>query len=161
MRRKFATLLTTLAISGLASSVQAQTLRVAMTTSDLPLTGGIPDNGSEGGRFAGYPIYDALVNWDFTKVDAAADLTPGLATEWKVDPNDKTIWIFTIRQGVKFHDGSTMTVDDLVWNFDRHLNENASNFDKAQARSYRNYTGQVVKYWKIDETHLALQTAEC
>ncbi len=160
MRRKFATLLTTLAISGLASSVQAQTLRVAMTTSDLPLTGGIPDNGSEGGRFAGYPIYDALVNWDFTKVDAAADLTPGLATEWKVDPNDKTIWIFTIRQGVKFHDGSTMTVDDLVWNFDRHLNENASNFDKAQARSYRNYTGQVVKYWKIDETHLALQTAE-
>src|ERR1700758_5511742 len=62
--------------------LQAQTLRVAMTTSDIPTTGGIPDNGSEGGRFAGYPIFDALVNWDFTKTDEIADLTPGLAIEW-------------------------------------------------------------------------------
>src|SRR6266403_197320 len=64
------------------SPLHAQTLRVAMTTSDIPTTGGIPDNGSEGGRFAGYPIFDALVNWDFTKTDEIADLTPGLATEW-------------------------------------------------------------------------------
>jgi peptide/nickel transport system substrate-binding protein len=58
-----------------------QTLRIAMTTSDLPTTGGIPDNGSEGGRFTGYTMYDALVNWDFTHTGTFADLTPGLATE--------------------------------------------------------------------------------
>ncbi|MDF2114340.1 ABC transporter substrate-binding protein [Roseiarcaceae bacterium H3SJ34-1] len=140
------------------SSSQAQTLRVGMTTTDLPTTGGIPDNGSEGGRFAGYTMYDALVNWDFTKVDKSADLTPGLATEWKVDPADPQTWIFTIRQGVKFHDGSVLTADDIIWNFDRHLNDKAPNYDRAQAGSYRNYTSQVDKYWKIDDTHIALHT---
>jgi peptide/nickel transport system substrate-binding protein len=66
-----------LAVLLFVSSLHAQTLRVGMTTTDLPTTGGIPDNGSEGGRFAGYTMYDALVNWDFTKVDKSADLTPG------------------------------------------------------------------------------------
>jgi hypothetical protein len=37
-----------------AAQGPAGTLRVGMTTSDVPATGGIPDNGSEGGRFAGY-----------------------------------------------------------------------------------------------------------
>jgi ABC-type transport system substrate-binding protein len=138
----------------------AQTLRIGMTTSDVPTTGGIPDNGSEGGRFAGYPIYDALVNWDFTKTDKPADVTPGLATEWHVDPNDNRTWIFTLREGVKFHDGSVLTADDILWNFDRHLNTSAHHYDKAQAASYRNYTGQVDKYYKIDDTHIALHTKE-
>ena len=67
------------------SGTQAQTLRIAMTASDVPTVGGIPDNGSEGYRFAGYPIYDALVNWDFTKPQELADLTPGLATSWEAE----------------------------------------------------------------------------
>ena len=65
--------------------LHAQTLRIAMTTSDIPTTGGIPDNGSEGGRFVGYTIYDALVNWDFTRTDAFADLTPGHVIAHLVD----------------------------------------------------------------------------
>jgi hypothetical protein len=40
-------------------------MRVGMTASDLPTTGGIPNNGGEGFRFLGYPAFDALVNWDF------------------------------------------------------------------------------------------------
>jgi peptide/nickel transport system substrate-binding protein len=65
------------AASAEASETALQTLRIGMTTSDLPTTGGIPDNGSEGGRFAGYTIYDALVNWDFTHTDSFADLAGG------------------------------------------------------------------------------------
>jgi peptide/nickel transport system substrate-binding protein len=129
-----------------------------MTTSDLPTTGGIPDNGSEGGRFAGYTLYDALVNWDFTHTDAFADLTPGLATAWEIDPSNHLRWIFTLREGVRFHDGSVMTVDDIVWNFDRHLNESAPHFDRAQALTYRQYTSQVKRYEKIDDSHVALHT---
>jgi ABC-type transport system substrate-binding protein len=138
--------------------LHAQTLRIAMTTSDIPTTGGIPDNGSEGGRFAGYPIFDALVNWDFTKTDEIADLTPGLATEWHIDPNDHKRWIFTLREGVKYHDGTTFKADDVIWNFDRHLYEQSPHFDRAQARSYRTYTSMVEKYEKIDDTHVALYT---
>jgi peptide/nickel transport system substrate-binding protein len=43
-------------------------------------------------------------------------LRPVLATSWK--PNaDASAWTFTIRQGVKFSDGSPMTVDDVVYTF--------------------------------------------
>jgi ABC-type transport system substrate-binding protein len=146
------------ATSSLSTPSQAQTLRIAMTTSDVPTTGGIPDNGSEGGRFAGYTIYDALVNWDFTKVDAPADLTPGLATEWHIDPANNKRWIFTLREGVRFHDGSAMTADDIIWNFDRHLNKNAKQYDQAQAASYGSYTGMIDAYEKIDDKHIALIT---
>ena len=47
-------------------------------------------------------------------------LDPRLATSWKADPDPKT-WSFTIRQGVKWHDGSPLTTDDVVSTFERLL----------------------------------------
>jgi hypothetical protein len=35
-----------------------------MTASDVPTTTGAPDNGFEGLRFLGYPVYEGLVLWD-------------------------------------------------------------------------------------------------
>src|SRR5258707_10437947 len=96
----------------------AGTLRIGTTAADIPLTTGIPDQGGEGYRFVGYQLYDALVNWNLTRSDVLATLTPGLATEWHPDPTDPKKWIFTLRQGVKFHDGSSFNADALIWNFD-------------------------------------------
>lgn len=45
-------------------------------------------------------------------------LEPRLATEWSAGPTPKT-WTFTIRQGVRWHDGSPLTVDDVVATFNR------------------------------------------
>lgn len=141
-----------------SAAADAQTLRIGMTASDVPTTGGIPDNGSEGGRFAGYPIYDALVNWDFTRTDDLADLTPGLATAWEIDPADHRRWIFTLRTGVVYHDGTPFKAEDVVWNFERHIDEHAPQYDRAQAASYRTYTAMVERAEKIDDTHVALYT---
>jgi peptide/nickel transport system substrate-binding protein len=45
-------------------------------------------------------------------------LKPVLAESWK--PNqDGTVWTFKIRQGVKFHNGKTMTAADVVATIDR------------------------------------------
>lgn len=44
-------------------------------------------------------------------------LEPKLATKW-ANPNPKE-WVFTIRQGVTWHDGSPLTADDVVATFDR------------------------------------------
>ncbi len=54
-------------------------------------------------------------------------LAPMLATSWK--PNqDGSVWTFTLRQGVKFHSGKTLTADDVVATIDRLADpKNASN----------------------------------
>jgi peptide/nickel transport system substrate-binding protein len=44
-------------------------------------------------------------------VDTALRLQPGLATSWKA-LNDTT-WEFTLRSGVKFHDGSALSAEDV------------------------------------------------
>ncbi len=46
-------------------------------------------------------------------------LTPRLATEWFIDPEDETVWVFRIREGVTFHEGQTLTADDVVFSLDR------------------------------------------
>ena len=79
-----------------------------MTAADIPRTLGQPDQGFEGNRFTGIPMYDSLTQWDLSKADAASVLIPALATSWAVDAKDKTKWIFKLRPDVKFHDGSRL-----------------------------------------------------
>jgi len=45
-------------------------------------------------------------------------LEPKLATKWEAG-NEAREWTFALREGVKFHDGATMTADDVVATFDR------------------------------------------
>jgi peptide/nickel transport system substrate-binding protein len=49
--------------------------------------------------------------------DRELKLEPALATEWSnINP---TTWRFKLRQGVKFHDGTPFTVDDVVFSWQR------------------------------------------
>ena len=82
------------------------TLRIAMTAADVPTTTGMPNNGYEGMRFLGYPIFEGLVLWDLSSADKLADIRPGLAESWSQNKNDPTKWTFNLRKGVKFHDGT-------------------------------------------------------
>lgn len=50
--------------------------------------------------------------------DGSKELTPWLATSWQ--PNDDaSVWTFTIREGVTFNDGTTMTAKDVADTFNR------------------------------------------
>ena len=81
-------------------------VRIGMTAADIPRTLGQPDQGFEGNRFTGNTMYEGLTIWDLSSADKASVVIPGLATEWASTPDDKTKWIFKLRPGVKFHDGS-------------------------------------------------------
>ena len=50
--------------------------------------------------------------------DGLRTFAPLLATEWDIAADGKT-YTFTIREGVQFHDGSDLTVDDVVTSFNR------------------------------------------
>jgi ABC-type transport system substrate-binding protein len=106
------------------SPVQAAgTLRIAMTAADVPLPNGQTDQGAEGMRFMGYTVFEALVGYDLSSASKPVTLISGLATGWTIDAKDKTRWTFTLRPGVKFHDGSPFNAQAVVWNLDKILNQ--------------------------------------
>lgn len=149
------------AISAMVLTGQAcaqGTLRIGMTASDIPLTTGQTDNGGEGMRFMGFTAYDALVNWDLSSADKPSDIVPGLATSWSVDSGDKTKWIFRLRDGVTFHDGSAFTAESVVWNFEKLLNDKSPQFDPRQAAQGRSRIPSVASYRVIDKATLEIIT---
>jgi ABC-type transport system substrate-binding protein len=161
LRRAALGALGALALAG-ATGAQAEetVLRVAMTASDIPINIGQPDQGFEGFRFMGYMLYDALVLWDLSKADAPATLTPGLAEKWAIDPKNDKRWIFTLRKGVKFHDGSAFTADDVVWNFEKVRNDKAPQYEPKQAALVASRIPSIDTVKKIDDYSVEIVTKE-
>lgn len=147
------------AMTGLALA-QEKLLRIGMTAADVPRTHGQPDQGFEGNRFTGIPMYDGLTQWDLSSVEKASVLIPGLATEWAVDNSDKTKWIFKLRPGVKFHDGSDFTADAVVWNVRKVLDKEAPHFAPDQVGVTASRMPTLRSARKIDDLTVELTTAE-
>jgi peptide/nickel transport system substrate-binding protein len=59
-------------------------------------------------------LYDTLTRWDQN-----LKLQPGLATAWK--NVNETTWEVTLREGVKFHDGTPFTAADVKAVYERNL----------------------------------------
>jgi peptide/nickel transport system substrate-binding protein len=139
---------------------QEKTLRIAMTAADIPRTLGQPDQGFEGNRFTGIPMYDGLTGWDLSKADAPSVLVPGLALSWTTDAKDKTKWVFKLRPGVKFHDGSAFTADAVVWNVRKVLDKDAPHFDASQVGVTASRMPTLRSARKIDDLTVELTTSE-
>ncbi len=154
--------LTLLAASLAATGSQAQekVLRIAMTAGDIPRTLGQPDQGFEGNRFTGIPMYDSLTQWDLSKADAPSVLIPALALSWAVDAKDKTKWVFKLRSGVKFHDGSPFNADAVVWNVRKVLDKEAPQFDASQVGVTASRMPTLKSARKIDDNTVELITSE-
>jgi ABC-type transport system substrate-binding protein len=135
----------------------AGTLRIAMTTADIPTTTGMPNNGWEGMRFLGYPVFEGLILWDLTHADRRPTLRPGLATSWEQSPDRKT-WIFHLRHGVKFQDGTDFNADAVIWNLDRYFRSDSPQFEAGGAGITRSRVPLLASYRKIDDSTVALTT---
>ncbi|MGH6943668.1 MAG: ABC transporter substrate-binding protein [Geminicoccaceae bacterium] len=90
-------------------------------------------------------IFDSLVEQDENQ-----QLVPGLAVSWK--PIDDHTWEFKLREGVKFHDGTPFTADDVIFTFERVPNVPNS------PSSFALYTkGKTLK--KVDDYTIDISTA--
>ena len=67
------------------------------------------------GRTVAHQLFDGLVQFDATLMAA-----PALAEYWKAT-RDGLSWTFTLRKGVRFHDGSELTAADVVYSLTRVL----------------------------------------
>jgi peptide/nickel transport system substrate-binding protein len=167
-RRSFLRLLSTISAGTLSPiglgviSAKAQgkfsVIRVAMTASDIPSTTGQPSQGGEGIRFMGLTVYGGLTRYDLSRADKAAVVVPDLAESWSVSEGDKKVWIFNLREGVKFHDGSEFDAEAVVWNFDKLLKRNAPQFDQTQSNQGAQFTGTLAEWRKLDDFTVEITT---
>src|SRR6266536_1353569 len=65
------------------------------------------------------PMYDNLIR--FNPIDGGRTIIPDLAEKWDVAP-DGSGYTFTLRKGVKFHDGSDFTAQDVIATYQRRQN---------------------------------------
>jgi len=63
-------------------------------------------------------VYDGLVRY----ASGTLEVEPALAESWTISEDGK-VYTFTLRDGVKFHDGSAFDAEAVVFNFDRMLKE--------------------------------------
>ena len=140
MTIRFKSTLATAALAAICGLAQAATLRVAnqgdATSMDphslneslqLSITGN---------------VYEPLV-----ARDKKLGLAPALATKWaQTSPN---VWRFDLRRGVKFHDGTPMTADDVIFSFKRAAGDGSD---------MKGYTSAMKDIRKVDDFTVELET---
>jgi peptide/nickel transport system substrate-binding protein len=145
------TLTTTVAIGltfGLSSGVnnaQAQELTLALST---PITSLDPHyhNLTPNNAIARH-YFDGLVS-----TDEFQNLIPGLAVSWRTV--NETTWEFKLRKGVKWHDGSAFTAEDVLATFKR-----APNVPNSPA-SFASFVRPIIEATAPDSHTLIFKTAK-
>ena len=87
-------------------------------------------------------IYEPLLTYN-----EKFELVPALATSWTRDGN--LLWKFNLRKGVKFHDGTPFTADDVVFTIERAM---------APTSNFRVYTTGIQGARKIDDNTVLIYT---
>jgi len=109
---KITSLLAVSALLGSTAMVSAETLRWARAGDALTLD---PHSQNEGpSHTMRHQMYEPLMIRDTTGA-----FEPALATDWAPSADDPNVWVFNLRQGVKYHDGADMTAEDVVFSFER------------------------------------------
>src|SRR5262249_53390526 len=157
IRKAIGALALTAALLGGQAANAETTLRIGMTAADIPTATGMPNNGFEGMRFMGYPIFEGLVLWDLTRTDRLATLRPGLAEKWEQSEDGKT-WIFHLRRGVKFHDGTEFNADAVIFNLDRYFNASSPQYEPATSGITKARVPLMASYKKVDDYTVAITT---
>jgi peptide/nickel transport system substrate-binding protein len=83
-------------------------------------------------------VFEGLVKFD----KDTTNVVPSLAEKWTTS-DDGLVWTFTLRQGVKFHDGTDFNADAVVKNFDYWKNTQNPMHD-AQVKA-----GQTFEYFEL------------
>ena len=87
-------------------------------------------------------IYEPLLTYN-----EKFELVPALATSWSRDGN--LLWKFNLRKGVKFHDGTPFTADDVVFTIERAM---------SPTSNFRQFTTGVQGARKIDDHTVLIYT---
>ena len=82
--------------------------------------------------------YGRILQAFLIESNAETELVPGMASEWGYSADGLT-WTATIRDGIKFHDGSDVTMEDIVWSMNHNFGPHSWNYT---------YSGSVADFSK-------------
>jgi peptide/nickel transport system substrate-binding protein len=93
-------------------------------------------------RNAHYQIYDSLV-----AIDNTGKIIPGLAEKWETSSDGKAV-TFSLRKGVKYHDGTDFDAESVKWNIDRYrlTDDSARKGELAPLEDVQVVDGSTVKF---------------
>ncbi len=127
----------------LPNSINSDSIVIAQNAEPVSLDPGIFVE-SESGRISGN-IFEGLVRYQ----DYSTEVEPCLATSWRRSADGKK-WVFFLRKGVRFHDGSLFTANAVVFSFLRQIQAKHPYFKNNFA--YADFTFKYVKSVKaIDQ----------
>ena len=132
------------------SAAQAQTLRTMITSDIRGLMPGRSPDTATGSILQN--IYEGLVAWR-----ADGTVAPMLAEKIETSDDGKT-YTFTLRDGVKFHNGAPLTAREVVWTWERFLDPKSA-WPCRGAFNGTNAT-KIVSVKAVDERHVVFQLAE-
>lgn len=131
-------LVTTLLVGTGASAQRAGEIVVAQSADILTLDPSVDSSAIGINVFQN--VFDQL-----TTIAADGSVQPGLATSWTASSNAR-VWTFTVRRDVKFHNGQSLTIDDIKWTYDKVMADPKS--------PNRTYLTQVEAIEKLDDDHV-------
>ena len=130
-----------LAAACLATGLHAQTLRWS-SQGDFLTMDPHAQNESLNNTAATY-VYESLLSYN-----EKFELEPALAESYKQEST--LIWRFNLRKGVKWHDGSPFTADDVVFSMERVA---------APTSNFRVYTTGIQGARKVDDNTVLIYTS--
>jgi len=132
-----------------ADALPGGSFTFALTESVDPAHAPVPHNCAERVVFA--QLYETLVN-----VNCDGSTSTGLAENWTCT-EDSTTWVFTIREGARFWDGTRVTAEDVR----RAWTDNQSNRAHPNAASPWNWiNARARSITAVDARRLAIQLPE-
>lgn len=122
----------------LSGNVMAATPKKGGTFKQAMTGGATSDSLDPATLFASQPINvsNQLSNC-LVEIDHNFKPIPELAESWDASPDAK-IWTFKLRQGVEFHNGKTMTAEDVIFSINHHRGEDTKSAAKPFLKSVQN-----------------------
>ena len=136
-RREFLARLSALGLTAAVSPV----LLTSTARASTPKKGGRLRLGTTGGETADSldprimnntlaQLINSTTRNHLVELDATGNAIPELAESWEVSP-DAMKWFFKLRRGVEFHNGKTLTAEDVVFSINLHRGEETKSSAKG------------------------------